>query len=153
MTLLILFTFNILLLFIIRTEKKYWLSTIPIWILLILSFIIWRNIYDGKTKELDKAYWKSAEEKKMEDSENWRGDENIWKNLEASKAYVKKYNAEFLNSIFLQTILTFTAQLIGYKKTSAKKTYRWTVYLYGVILSLNLFLELLMKIIPTGPLV
>jgi hypothetical protein len=89
----------------------------------------------------------------MKDSTNWRGDESIYKSLEDSKAYVKKYNFTFLNSIFFQTILTFITQLIGYRKTSTKATYKWTSIAFGIVLLINLCLELLMSIVPTGPLI
>ena len=153
MTLIIILTFNVLFLISIRIDKKYWLVPIPLWCLLVSAFFTWRNINDAKILQLDGTYWKSAEDNKMKDSTNWRGDEIILKNLDLKKAYVKKHNSTFLNSIFLQTIFTFIAQLIGYKKTSLKKTYKWTSIVFGILFVLNLWLTLLMAIVPTGPIV
>jgi hypothetical protein len=142
---------NILLLLIYRADNRYWLVTIPIWTLLFISFIIWRTNNDKQISRLNTAYWQSADENKIKDSENFRGDNNIWKNLEDSKAYVKEYNSIFLNSIFFQTILTFITQLVGYKTTRTKKTYKWTSITFGIVLTLNVWLEIMMGIVPTGP--
>jgi hypothetical protein len=129
---------NIALLIIYRSDKRYWLITIPIWTMLISSFIIWRSYNDKQISRLDTAYWKSADDNKRKDSENWRGDNNLWKDLEKSKAVVKKFNPIFLTIIFLHTVLTFFAQIIGYKFMPAKKTYKWTAITFGILLAINL---------------
>jgi hypothetical protein len=125
--------------------------TIPIWTLLLSLFITWRIYNDKQISHLDTAYWKSADENKKNGIENWRGDESIWKKLKESKLSVKKYNTIFLNAIFLQTILTFIAQVIGYKTTTTKKIYKWTAIAFGILLVINLCLVILMAIVPTGP--
>ena len=155
MTYFVLLTLNILFIYFIKSDTKYWLLSIPLWCLLIGIFLIWRNITDTNIKRLDTAYWKSADDNKIKDSTNSRGDENIYKRLEDSKAYFTKYNFTFFNSIFFQTILTFIIQLIGYKKTSSssKTTYKWTSIIFGLLLLVNLFLEVLIAIVPTGPLI
>lgn len=153
MTYFILLTLNILFVYFLKSDKKYWQLSIPFWCLLVGTFLVWRNINDTKITRLDTAYWKSANDNKIKDSTNWRGDEGIYENLEDSKAYVKKYNVTFLNSIFIQTILTFISQLIGYKKTSSKTTYKWTSIIFGIVLIINLCLEVLMAVVPTGPLI
>ena len=150
---LLVLTINIVLLILYRSDKRYWLITIPIWTMLLSSFIIWRRYNDNRISRLDSAYWRSAEENKKKDAENWRGDDNIWKDWEDSKVFVKKYNSIYLNTIFLQTILTFIAQFIGYKVTTAKKTYKWTAITFGILLVINLWLEILMAIVPTGPVI
>jgi hypothetical protein len=119
--------------------------------MLLSSFIIWRTYNDKQISQLDTAYWKSADENKKKNAENWRGDDNIWKDLDDSKAFVKKYNSIFLTTILLQTVLTFIAQVIGYKVTTAKKTYKWTAITFGILLAINLWLQILMAIVPTGP--
>ena len=108
---------------------------------------------DKQISRLDTAYWKSAGENKKMDAQNWRGDDKILKDLEDRKAFIRNYNSIFLNSIFLQTILTFVAQIIGYKATKAKKTYKWTAITFGILFVVNLWLEILMAIVPTGALV
>ncbi|PVD51807.1 hypothetical protein DC498_12180 [Terrimonas sp.] len=153
MTYFILLTLNILIVYFVKSDHKYWLLSIPLWTLLIGTFLLWRNINDTKILRLDTAYWESANDNKIKDSTNWRGDETIYKQLENKKAYVKKYNFIFLNSIFFQTLLTFIFQIIGYKKTIIKTTYRRTSIIFGIALLINLILELLMSVVPTGPLI
>ena len=153
MTYFILLILNSLFVYLAKSDNKYWLLSIPLWCLLIGAFLIWRNINDTNITRLDTAYWKSADNNKMKDSTNWRGDESIYKNLEDNKTYVRKYNFTLLNSIFFQTFLTFITQLIGYRKTSSKTTYKWTSIIFGIILLLNLCLEVLMAIVPTGPMI
>lgn len=148
---LLLLALNVVLVLIYRADKRIWLLTIPIWTLLFSFFITWRIYNDKKISQLDIAYWKSADENKMKAADNWRGDDTIWKDLVDKKAYVKKQNEVFLNAIFLQTILTFIAQLIGLKATISKKTYRWTSTAFGIVFVINLWLEILMAIVPTGP--
>lgn len=153
MTYFILPALNIFIVYFIKSDHKYWLLSIPLWTLLIGTFLLWRNINDSKIKRLDTAYWKSANDNKIKDQASWRGDENIYKQSEEKKAYVKKYNVIFLNAIFFQTILTFIFQVIGYRKTSFKTGYRWTSFIFGIALLINLILELLISIVPTGPLI
>ena len=150
---LILITLNILIAYFIKSDHKYWLFSIPLWCLLIGAFLLWRNINDAKISQLDTSYWKSADDNKIKDSTNWRGDENIWKRLEDSRMYVKKYNTTFLNSLLLQTFLTFLAQIIGYKKTTLKRTYKRTAITFGIIFAINLWLQLLLSVLPTGPII
>ena len=133
---LLLLALNVVLVLIYRADKRIWLLTIPIWTLLFSFFITWRIYNDKKISQLDIAYWKSADENKMKAADNWRGDDTIWKDLV---------------DIFLQTILTFVAQLIGLKTTISKKTYRWTSIAFGIVFVINLWLEILMAIVPTGP--
>lgn len=80
-------------------------------------------------------------------------DETILKSLENKKKYVKKCNSILLNSILVQTKLTFVAQILGYKRTSLKRTYKRTSISFGVLLIINLWLTVLMAIVPTGPIV
>lgn len=100
---------------------------------------------------LDSMYWASADENNKRIHQHFRGDHHIWKDLEANKAYVRKYNATFLNTLFLQTILTFIAQVIGYKFTAEKNTYKWTAIIFGVLLVINLWLAILLAIVPSVP--
>ena len=69
------------------------------------------------------------------------------------KSHVKKYNIIFLNSILLQTILTFIFQIIGYKTTTAKKTYKRTSFAFGFVFVIILSLYTLMAIVPIGPVI
>lgn len=149
----ILLTLNILFVYFIKTDHKYWLLSIPLWCLLIGAFLLWRNINDAQITRLDTAYWKSAGDNRIKDSTNWHGDETIYRQLEDKKGHIKKYNFSFLKSIFLQTALTFIFQVIGYKKTSTKTIYKRTSIVFGIALFLNLILELLISVVPIGPLI
>ena len=137
----------------ISNDKRFWFVTITFWTFLTASFISWRIYNDNKISRLDKAYWKSADENKLKDPNNWRGDETIWKSLENNRQYLKKNNFIFIYSLLVQTFLTFVAQLIGYKLTSFKKTYRRTSIVFGILLLINIWLTVMMSIVPTGPLV
>jgi hypothetical protein len=151
MTYLLILILNLALLFICRTDKRYWLVTISIWVLLTSSFFLWRRHNDNKISQLDNTYWKTAEDNRQKDPDNWRGNETVWNSLKVKKDYVKKYNQIFLNVIMLQTLLTFIAQIIGYKKTLLKRTYKLTSIMFGILLIFNFLLALLMAIVPTGP--
>lgn len=144
---------NTILLLTISNDKRFWFVTITIWTLLTVSFFSWRILNDNKISGLDKAYWKSADENKLKDPNSWRGDETIWTSLENRRHYVKKYNSIFVYSLLVQTFLTFFAQVIGYKLTSFKKTYKRTSIAFGILLLINIWLTVMMAIVPTGPLV
>jgi ABC-type transport system involved in multi-copper enzyme maturation permease subunit len=146
MTYILILTLNILLVFFLRTETKYWLITITIWTLLIFSFIIWRQINDAKIDQIDRAYWESAESKS-------RGDDKIYEDLNEAKNYVQRNNMTFIHAIFLQSILTFSYQIVGFKRTSLKKTYTWTTVIFCILTTLILLLEFLLSSVPTGGIV
>ncbi len=148
---LLILTLNLVLLLIYRNEKRYWAVTVLLWTLLLSFFLTWRTYNDKKISQLDVSYWESADKNKQKNPKNWSGDENILKKLKKQKDYVNKYNSIFLNSILLQTILTFIAQIIGYKNTSSKTTYKWTSIAFGILLIVTVSLAILMAIVPTGP--
>ena len=149
MTFILILAINIILLVLVRTDRRYWLVSIPLWTIVISSFVLWRNFHDKKIDQIETEYWKSADANKKLNPDNSSGDRIVWKELESSKDYVQKFNMIFLHSVFLQTILTFISQIIGYKKTNLKKTYKWTSIIFGVLTLLSLFLELMIAIVPT----
>ena len=51
-------TINILLLYFIDTDKKYFLVTIPLWTILVVTFIYWRSYNDKKNDQIETLYWK-----------------------------------------------------------------------------------------------
>lgn len=126
---------NILLVYFLRTEKKYWFISISIWTMLIASIILWRQVNETKIDKLDHAYWKSAEI-------NISGDNKIYKELIEAKSYFEKYNLKFIHAIFVQTILTFAFQIVGFKRTSLKRTYQWTAIIFCFLTLFILFLEI-----------
>ncbi|WP_276974512.1 hypothetical protein [Flavobacterium filum] len=149
----LIFIINTILLLTISNDKRFWFVTITIWTVLTVSFISWKIHNDKEISRLDKAYWKSADENKLKDPNSWRGDETIWKSLENSRQHVKKYNSIFIYSLLVQTFLTFVAQIIGYRLTSFKKTYKRTSIAFGILLIIGIWLTVMITIVPTGPLV
>jgi hypothetical protein len=148
---LIILLVNVLSLYIYKTDKRYWLFPISFWVIFFLFFIIWRVTNDKSISRLNTEYWKSADYNKKNNPDSWRGDERIYQKLKDAEAYVRKYNYTLLSSLFLQTILTFVLQVLGYKRTSLRKTYKWTGIVFGVLLVMSFVLFLLMSIVPTGP--
>lgn len=140
---LFLLTINILLLRLMRQDWKYWLTPIIMWSILIITFILWRSHQDSKYKGLESSYWESAENKSY-------GDARIYKQMDESKKYVQKYNLTFIHAISLQTILTFTFQIIGYHRTPEKRLYKWTSISFGILTFLTLIFELMLGIVPNG---
>jgi hypothetical protein len=150
MLFLIVLLLNFGLLIIIKSDNKYWLIPIPVWIIFISSFLIWRGIYDKKIELLDYKYWKSADYNKLIDESNWRGDDDLWKKLEETRKYVQKYNMTFLHSIFLQTVVTFLLQLVGYRTTGKRRLYKVTSNIFGILTFIHFIIEIMIGIVPTG---
>ena len=143
---ILILTINILLLYFIDTDKKYFLVTIPLWTILIVTLIYWRSYNDNKIDRIETSYWKSAENK-------IRGEDKLWEQLNKSKSIVQKDNMTFLQCILLQTILTFIFQVVGYRSTANKKVYKWTSIIFGILTLINLLLQLMIGIVPTGGIV
>ena len=137
---------SIFLLLVLRTDMRFCLATIPLWIILLFSFFIWQQHYDSKINILDAAYWKSAENQ-------IRGDDKIYSDLNETKKYVLQYNLTFIHLISFQTLLTFLFQILGYRLATMKNIYIWTSGLFGVILLLNLILIIMISVVPTGGIV
>jgi hypothetical protein len=140
---------NIILLLLIRTGRRFWLVSIPLWVIIFASFVLWRNYQNRKIDRIDMAYWKSADLNKKLNPNNSRGDEAILKELEESTNYVNKFNMPFVHGNFFQTILTFISQIIGFKQTEFKKTYRWTSIIFGLLTLLGFVFEFLIGL-PAG---
>ena len=105
-----LLTANILLLYFIRSDNKYWFLSISLWALLLLSFILWRAHSDNQIRTLETKYWKTAENKEF-------GKFDAWNQLKASEKQAQKFNVVFLYCIALQTLITFICQIVGQRRT------------------------------------
>lgn len=127
---LLLLAFNILLLFFIRSQKKYAWVCIAIWLLLIISFVCWRSA----TNDFARSYWSGEE-------------------MVKTMSDFKKFNFTFIHCISFQTLLTFIFQIVGYKKTTLPHLYKWTYFIFLGLLILNSVLEVMLAIVPSWPIV
>ena len=142
MTYLLILTANILFLYFLKTDKKYWLLSIPLWIGLVSGFVIWRTQSDKHIQNLEAEYWKSAENKE-------NGDYAKWDTLKQTEKQSQAYNMTFLYCVALQTLITFICQIAGQSKTK-QKFYSWTKWVFGVLLLLVFILIAMMGIVPSG---
>ena len=141
MTFIILLTVNILFIYFIKSDKKYWLLSIPLWTILISGFIFWRISNDRQIKNLEKEYWKTTENR------GW-GDYDKRTKLEEAKKHVQKFNMTFVYLIGLQTLITFILQIVGQRRTT-QKTYRWTKIIFGILFFFIFLLIAMMGIVPS----
>jgi hypothetical protein len=124
---LVLLAVNVLLLFFIRSEKKYAWICISIWLLLIISFIYWMIA----SSHVEKIYWSGEEMLKTMNG-------------------FKRFNHRFFHCISFQTLLTLIFQIVGYKKTRFPNFYKWTYFIFLALLILNSILEVMLTIVPNG---
>ena len=142
MVYIILLIINILFVYFIKSDKKFWLLSIPLWTVLLLSLICWRIYNDNQINKLETEYWKTTENKGY-------GDYNKRNKLEKAEKNAQKINTTFIYLIGLQTLVTFIFQIAGQRQTK-KITYNWTKIIFGILFVLILFLLLLMAIVPSG---
>ena len=139
---LVLLTINILFVYFIKSDKKYWLLSIPLWTLIFSGFILWRTNSDRHIKALEAEYWKTAENKEY-------GDFNKRDNLEQTEKRAQQLNMTFIYCIGLQTLITFVCQIAGQMRTR-QKIYLWTKLIFGVLFAAVFLLIAMMGIIPSG---
>ena len=139
---LILLTVNILFVYFVGSDKKYWLFSIPLWTILISGFITWRVISDKQIQNLEAEYWKTTENR------GW-GDHDRWTKLEDAKTNAQKLNMTLVYLIGLQTIITFISQIVGQRRTT-QKAYKWTTIVFGILFLSVFILIVMMNIIPYG---
>lgn len=125
----------------LKTDKKYWFTSIPLFVLLLVAFASWRIVSDNTVKQQESKYWKSAGTKSY-------GDFTEWTTLEKKRKEKLQTNAVFIDLLVLQAFLTFIFQVIGRRKTDIK-LYRWTSWTFGVVFFAFLWLRLMMTIVPT----
>ena len=142
MTYLIILTISLLTFYFFKSENKYWIISIPLWVILVIGFIYWRILSDRHIGQLENQYWKTTIGKGY-------GDYNLLTSLDESKVVSQERNSIFIYTIVLQTILTFITQIVGQKKTN-RKIYKWTKIVFGVLSILALLLIAMMGIVPTG---
>jgi hypothetical protein len=133
---------NILFVYFFKSDNKYWLLSIPLWTLLILSFILWRINSDHHIQALEKEYWKNAENKEY-------GDSNKWGHLQQAEREGQKLNMTFIYCITLQTFVTFALQMAGRMRTK-QEIYRYTRLIFGILFSLVILVIAMMGIVPSG---
>jgi len=135
---------NIVVLNLAKCDNKYWLVSIPLWILLVGSFIVWRDTSDKQYRLNEKDYEKSAKIKGY--------DYDKLDKLENLQKSNKTKNQIFLTLIAIQTFVTFVLQVIGHNKTDQHR-YRLTKYIFGILTILVLILTFMIGIVPTGGIV
>ena len=133
---------NILFVYFFKSDNKYWLLSIPLWTVLILSFILWRINSDSHIQALEKEYWKNTENKEY-------GDSNKWGNLQQAEREGQKLNMMFIYCITLQTFVTFAFQITGGMRTKLEM-YRYTRLIFGILFSLVILVIVMMGIVPSG---
>lgn len=128
---------NILFLFFIKSQKKYWQIPILIWSVLILTFIGWRTYSDTNYHKLENSYWKKTSIIEFN-------------KLNEIKDSIITNNMLFLNIIGFQTFITFVFQNIGFYKTDEKKTYKWTALIFAILTLTSTILLILIGIVPSS---
>jgi Na+/proline symporter len=131
-------TINILFVYFIKSEKKYWLLSIPLWALVFSSFILWRTNSDKHIQAMETEYWNEKKE-----------DNAKWDSLELAKKKAQKINMIFIYFIGLQTLITFICQIVGQRQTE-QKIYKWTKPIFGVLFIFIFLLIVMMGIVPAG---
>jgi hypothetical protein len=143
--LLILLTINLSIFFTIKPDKGF-LICIPFWVILLTSFFLLKNINDDRIERQEKDYYNNMGDKSY-------GDFELWQNLEKQKFQARQINMALFRLLGVQTILTFIIQIFAYRKTKAKTLFWWTRTSFGLLTLVYLTFELLLGIVPTGPLI
>ncbi len=133
-----------LLIFLTKSDNKFWKTPILIWGLILSIIFIITPIQNRKVNSLDSQYWESVEGKSY-------GDREVWEELKNSQKQSVKVRMTLLHFLGIQTIMTFILQIIGYKKTEKKKLYQWTSIIFGLLTVLYLIFQVMVEIVPTGP--
>ena len=139
---LVILILNILFIYFVKSDKKYWLVSIPLWIILILAFIFWRTNSDRQIQNFEIEYNKTFQGKEY-------GDFAIWNKLGDQKKTAQKLNLTFVYLIGLQTFITFILQTIGHKLTR-QKTYKWTKVVFGILFALVFLIFVMMGVVTSG---
>jgi hypothetical protein len=105
---LLILTLNILFVYFIKSDNKYWLLSIPFWILLFSTFIYWRTNSDREIQTLETQYWSTLDKLNI-DIDIEKADE-----IDQLKKQTGVVNRTFIYAIGLQTLLNFTFQIIGH---------------------------------------
>lgn len=142
---LVLFTINILFIYSLKSDKKYWLLSIPLWIILISGFIFWRTNSDRQIKNLAIEYDRTFQGKEY-------GNFAIWHKVGQQKKAAQKLNMAFVHLIGLQTLMTFIFQIIGYSQTRQRK-YKWTKIIFGILFALTFLIMVMMEFVPFGEII
>lgn len=137
----ILLLINILLIQFVKTDNKYWVTSILLFVLLLIAFVSWRIVSENNVKQQESKYWQSAGTKSY-------GDFKEWTTLEEMRKEKQLTNAVFFDLLVLQTFLTFVFQVIGTRKTNIK-LYRWTSLTFGIMFIAFVWLRVIITIVPT----
>ena len=139
---LILLVANFLFICFTKSNKKYWLLSIPLWAFLITSFLLWRANSDRYVRNLEIEYWQSAKGKEY-------GDHGKWIKFGEAKKEMQRKNNLLVHLIGLQTFITFILQIVGQRQTK-QNTYWWTKLIFGILFVLIFLILAMMGIVPSG---
>lgn len=154
MTYIVVLLVNVILLFVYKSERRFWVLPISLWVLIVLSFVFWRLYMERKNTEFEKKYRNSAAQNLQKDTtQSSSGDFRIWNEWSEMKEIFKENNSVFLNTILLQTFFTYLAQVVGYKFTTSKRIYKWTKTLFGILFLICFWFAIMLAIVPSAPLV
>jgi hypothetical protein len=136
---------NIAFIFLVKSVNRFWLLSIPLWLLILFSFIFWRMTADKRYEDLEARYLHTVGDKTY-------GDYHVWEELHQERVATIRHTQTFIYLISFQTLITWILQIAGKRRTN-RKIYRYTMPVLGIFTLLIITLLVLMAIAPTGPLV
>jgi len=138
----IIFIINIAFVYFVRSANRYWLLSIPLWIILFSSFFVWRTESDKTIAVLQSSYWQSMGDKGY-------GDQGKLQAYENAQKRAQNLNMIFIYCIGLQTAITFILQVLG-SYLSKLKIYSFTKSVFGIIFLIIFLLITMIGIVPSG---
>jgi uncharacterized SAM-binding protein YcdF (DUF218 family) len=145
--LLTLIAVNLLLFFVIRTYKKYFLGQTMVFLLAILTFLVFHIfIFPRTMKPIEEERERETKEVGIENAKS------VWYNNETENT-LYSFNRPVFEIITFQTILTFIFSLGGLFLTAEKKLFKRLSFAFGVMTAIVLFVFFMASIIPTNGIV
>ncbi len=130
-------------LLLLRTSKKYWIISIPVWILLLGILGAWRIRDDRAYRISEKAYYASFGNKNY-------GTEETWKAMEKSGAAEAADSRHAFVGVGFQTICVFVLMRIGYRRTKDKR-YKWGKWVFGGCTAFVILVNLVLTLVLGSP--
>jgi hypothetical protein len=129
-------------------KKSYLGLLIPIvlWICVVVSFFVWRSIYEADIQKAESAYRASFVGRSY-------GDTKLWEKLQDRISQARQSNLTLFYLLGAQTVVTLIAQVFGYARTGKKKLFWWTRAVFIVLTIVWFILATLLKIVPNPPLI
>jgi uncharacterized membrane protein YeiB len=144
MIFLLLLAVNGLPLFLLKTSKKYWIISIPVWILLLTVLIVWRIRDDRVVNSSEKAYYATFGKKSF-------GTREAWDEMEKAGSTAAADSRKIFVGVGFQTLCVFVLMVTGHRRTKDRR-YKWGSWFFGCCTVFVIFLDVLMTIIIGSPL-